>query len=361
MNMQITGGTTFSQIYQERQNVGGALSGLDGGKSLRLKNGDNLYTHDSNKWHSIHFINRASKHEAAATAIKQAIDNELGPGGGNQIFQQLGLNKKVTVGDLKQINTAVAAHKAAAAADNVDGLLKATTGQVGEVRQRLLDAMAELPDVPANHKATQHQDVDFFRSSRPNPREFDAAALQKLNDEGADGLDAAEAAAAYKAHLAATPTMPAEKFAALMTNEHVSDAVGYFTGENTVGTTAVPRDSAKADPDNMRAAARELRRAVDETLDPAEKAALKERIEFARDLAAVSRDKIGLAGKVPDDNEVQGAMWVKSIAVSYGLFAGHQQTDLIAASGLSNRDASVAGRDLVTALAIHYDTVFGER
>lgn len=364
MNMQVTGGTTFSQINQERQNVGGALNGLDGGKHLRFKGGDTLYTHDSNKWHGIHFMNRASKHEAAAAAIKTSIDNELGQAGaGDQIFQKLGLNKKITVDDLARIATEVSKAKTFAAADakqaqqtgQLSSLTEATKDQMHAVGGQLLQQMAELPDVPEGDLASQHMGNDYFRANAAPKAKTDA--LEKLHTDGAESLSAPEAAAAFKEHLAATPVMSADKLVALMTNEHVSDAVGYYTAKSTHTTKVVERDTEKDVP-KRQAAAEGLRTAIDETLTKQEKADLKERIGLLKDLSALSRDKIGLISKAPEDANNQDALWAKSIAVSHSLFTGQPQTSVIAESGLPGKEAGGAARDLVTALAVHYDAIF---
>lgn len=359
MNMQITGGTggtKFSEIYQQRTADGGALKGLDGEKHLRFKGGDTLYTHDSNKRHSLHFMDRASKHSAAAGAVKQAIDNELGAGAGDKIFKSLGLNKKVTIDGLGRISSQVNAAKGARLATELPGLLQDTAGQIGALRAQLVHEMGKLPDVPAGDKANQHQGVDYFRANAAPATKLDS--LEKLRDEGVAGLSAQEAAAALKEHLNSTPTMPVGKFVTLMTSEHVSEAVGYFTGANTHGGKGVTRDSDKAKPENMQAAARELRDLIDDTLTAKEKADLKERVGLMRDLSAIHGDKVGLISTREDESDIQTELWAKSIAVSYGLFAGHNQQAINDHSGMSIKDAGVAARDLVTAMAIHYDTIF---
>lgn len=102
--MQVNNTTTFSQIYQQRQ-AGGEFDGKDAGKNLRLSDKSGLHIHREDKDSGVRFLRRAEKHEAAATALKQSIDNELGPGKDALVFKNLGISSKlVSLGQLDQIH-----------------------------------------------------------------------------------------------------------------------------------------------------------------------------------------------------------------------------------------------------------------
>jgi hypothetical protein len=282
------------------------------------------------------------------------IDKEVGrAGAGDAIFRQLGLGATVPRSQLGLIKS------------QLD--LQARLNRAARLREHLPDLAAlvltktrEMGDAPKGSTARENISKDLFR---PSGSKAEPGALQKLDNaedvESAD-LSHQEAVSALKAIWQATPTMPAEKFIALIRNEAVSDAVGYFTGKNTPAEKAVPLDSQQASRENVEAGAQRLKEAIERTLAPAEKEALRERAAFLRDMAALSLQKVGLISQNKDEAEIQEELWIKSIAVSWTLFSGHAGPDVINDSGLDVKEASTQARDFITACAVHYDTIFGK-
>jgi hypothetical protein len=105
--MRVDGATTFSQIHQQLQ-PGGEFDGAPVGKHLRLSDKGGLHLKNADKGSGIHFMTRAEKHKEAVRAIKQSIDNDLGPGKGEAVFKNLKLSSSmVSVGDLHAIKQQV--------------------------------------------------------------------------------------------------------------------------------------------------------------------------------------------------------------------------------------------------------------
>jgi hypothetical protein len=354
--MQVGGTTTFSQIYQQTK-AGGQFKDIPGEKHLRLSTAGDLHTHRTDKRSGIHFLARAEKHKQAAEAIKAAIDTEVGiPGVGARVFERLGLGKKVKLSDLTAIKQQISNATDDVTRKGVLDKAKPLKGEYGAAKAQFLHAMGQLPSVRNSAKpmANENMGNDYFRS---NVNDADkSAALDKLGTSGAGSLDAREAAGAIRG-MFYEPVASMSKLGRLINHEAVSDAVGYYTGNNTLTETPVAKDAVPGE--DSTAAALRLKQAIDRSLSPSEKAALKQRIDFMVDVAPLMTDKVGLCNRKPEDAHDQDKLWMKSMSVSYPLFLGYNQEDANRAIGGSIKEAGNKGRDFITALAIHRDIIFG--
>lgn len=362
--MQIGPATTFAQISQQTKPTG-QFAGVPGEKHLRLSATGDLHTHRTDKWSGIHFLNRAEKHKQAAQAIKQAIDTQAGMAGvGDRVFERLGLGKKVKVSDLAAIKQEIGRAQEDVSRQQVLDKAAPHKGEYAATKSRYLAQMSLLPDVAGTGQPMAHNNAgkDLFRSNIGDDEKV--TALDKIGSHGVGSLNAREAAGALKGMFYES-VAPLAKLAKLADHEAVPDAVGYFTGRNTVSAKPVGRDAVA--PEDSDAAAGRLKQAIDSTLSPAEKAALKQRIDFLVDAAPIMTAKIGLCSADAADANSQDKLWMKSMAVSYPLFLGTTQEQFAAAHGgpaaatlgPEATAAAVKGRDLLTALAIHRDAIFG--
>jgi hypothetical protein len=291
--------------------------------------------------------------EVGGEFLKSLIDDAVGrPGAGHEIFTQLHLGGEVKRADLALIKTLVNQQTKVNRAAKLREHLPALAAGV-------LKYARDMGNAPEGSIAEQNPDKDFFRPS--GNQASTPIALGKLESAGRvedANLSRTEAVQALKTIWQATPTMPAEKFTKLIMNEAVSDAVGYFTGRNTVGQKEVPLDDPKAQPENMHKGAKDLKAAIDANLTPPEKEALRERAAFLRNMAALSLRKAGPTNARGDEAEIQKELWIKSMAVSSNLFSGHEVVDVANASGLPAKEVAIQARDFITACAIHYDAIF---
>jgi hypothetical protein len=152
------------------------------------------------------------------------------------------------------------------------------------------------------------------------------------------------------------PVADNRKLAKLINNDALPDAVGYYSGHNTLHATVIGKNDVTQQ--DSTAAALKLKAAIDRTLTPGEKAALKQRIDFVVEQAQANVAKLGMASTRPEDANDQDKMWMKSIAVSFPTFLGTDKSVLEAIGGQAS-EAGIKSRDFITALAIHRDTIFG--
>jgi hypothetical protein len=354
--MQVSGATSFTQIFQQTK-AGGQFENVPGEKHLRLSTTGDLHTHRTDKSSGIHFLARAEKHKQAAEAIKTAIDTEIGMQGvGDRVFERLGLGNKVKVSDLLAIKQEISKAVTDVSYQEVVDKAAPRRGDYAATRTRFLDLMGKLPSVLGGQKpmATDNMANDYFRSKITDVEK--SGALDKLGTQGAGSLNLREAAGAIRG-MFYEPVAPMGKLAKLINNDALPDAVGYYSGKNTLTERAIDKDEVSQQ--DSEAAARKLKQAIDRTLSPSEKAALKERIDFLADLAPLMTDKVGLCNNRPEDANDQDKLWMKSMAVSYPLFLGSSQEEVNGAVGGPTKDAAIKGRDFITALAIHRDIIFG--
>lgn len=355
--MQINPGqTTFTQMYQQTK-AGGQFENVPGEKHLRLSATGDLHTHREDKGSGIHFLDRAEKHKQAAAAVKAALDLEFGtPGLGDRIFARLGLDKMVKVSDLALIRGQIGHAQDDLARQETLDQARPLQGQYQNVKATLMYRMGQLPSVLTTAKpmAADNTGIDYFRA---NINDADKrTALTKLQSQGNQQLDGREAAGVVKA-MFYEPVAPLGKLAKLANHPALDDAVGYYTGKNTLQATVVAKNAVPAQ--DTADAVVELRKAIDKTLTPTEKAALKERIDFIVDMAPLMHAKIGHCNTRVEDANDQDKLWMKSMAVSYPLFLGGTNEGVNGAIGGTANEAAVKGRNLVTALAVHRDAIFG--
>ncbi|MGV3661134.1 MAG: hypothetical protein ACO1TE_13190 [Prosthecobacter sp.] len=360
--MKITGNTNLSDIVKSFQ-------GANDDKNLRLQESGNTKTlkiHDGllpSGWGENATKRRELKHQAAVNLIKNLVSAQFpnNPRVVDSLFQKLGIKGEVSVGTLKRLEQEVSKElksinnreQGVELQKEVSLMGRQMHGWMEEIEKQVLDQVEALPKAKPHQMATPKDDK--FRTSVPD--EDRKSAMQKASGTGIDSLDLAEAVGCLKSVYENNPVMSLEKVITLINHESVSTAVGIYTGKNGLGSGQEVGKGIGSG--MMKHSAAQLRDVIKDNLTQTEIQDLKKRIDFLNELAPRTLDHFGKTHK--DVGREEGIKyWTKSIAVSYGLFVGHRQDAVQHLDNSSLKETSIKGRDLITALAIHSDIIFGD-
>jgi len=363
--LNVTSQTTLQQLKQ-------FSDGVSEGHEIRGKqNKDGSITLYSKDPKSFSLGMKKGARDDKITAAKTAINNILDRATGGRTT---GLNHDVT---RLFIDHMPSTSKTQVSKEHLSGLLTSVDRKIQDVEQKfattvdkatLTRSMQARLSVLMGTKATPQAGTLASENAQADPlRSGSLSESSKLAIKNGDinQLDVGELAHGTKWMLKELgPSIPRAGLQTLLrSTDTLQQAVGTLTYQNSYGKTVIGPEHELAQPASIQEGGEALRDLVDETFTSEQKTALKERAKFLKDLAGLMDEKVGLCARGLDSTENTNA-WAKSLTVAGGIeFLGFEpmvDCRALAEDGTGIKDAIGAGRNLMTAMVMHYDTIFGE-
>ena len=219
-----------------------------------------------------------------------------------------------------------------------------------EITRGALTAFRELPDAPPGSVLTSNP----IRSNSLVGKTWDHVVGQAL-EEGTGSLPFAEAINVPRTVWAGQTVLPPNLLAEMARHESIPHSLGAMTFNNTLGSRTVPDNT----PAQRLEAALTLRQFIQTKLNPEQRAALQERIDFLAQLPPLMLQKFGAPSPLDLGKPDQAlAVWMKSIGVSGFGYLGLADGSVAAIMGQRPAQSMTLINDAVVALVLHRDVVF---
>lgn len=334
--------TTMSQIQNTFKDTGD-------GKDLRVnENEERLHT---KSWKPGGFgadaaTRREAKYQSAVDMVKGTIDREYGEGVGDKVMSKMGITDRMNVGQLKQMTDNYIAQ---AKAELAQELALEMSSYMDDLKSSVIQHYNNMDDVGDKHAMLTEDPIRVTTSV------YDAMQRISTEQEVPDDLTMIETCGCLLKGFEFDRQISNTKIDVLMNLPCVSEAVGDLTSKNNV---EVSYDNDQERELSMHQGALDLKTYIDATLTTEEKQFLKERVEFMREIAELQIDKIGYCKEPDDSHELKLQLWYRTDSVNSGIFLGFDVIEQAKESGMKMTDVMFNSRDLLTSLAIHYDTIF---
>lgn len=315
---------------------------------------------------------REAKFQKAVDTLTDLINNKCGKNVGTSLMQKFGIDSKITVQQLKQVNQAIHIEQ---------GLLKnemtqACSPYINDIQSKILDGYAALNDVAADLSTSESTVDDPFRTNGGTVNTLNIITDIAEDQDVLDNLSLQECAYAVLPIMQKTPVFSSRNLVSLLNNyDVIQQAVGDLTGLNTLQQTLVSFDASEQDiqafgeeyalmaaqrnrDSSMELGGEALASLIHQTLSAEELSDFKSRVEFLRDLSALQLEKIGFCIDQDDSDLLKVQQWYKSNAVNSSSFLGFDNLTTANSADLTLTEMSVVARDLLTAAAIHFDLIF---
>jgi len=313
---------------------------------------------------------REAKYQRAVDQVKSQLDAQFGKGVGTKILSDMNITNRISVGQLKAITSNLANDAKDAIKEQ---LASEMSNHIAPLQSKVLALYQEMHDVPSSKPARESSDP--IRTNLTKKESI--VAMQKVHDDidAIDELNIDECACCVMNGMSKNQIVSTTKIDTLMQLDCVEQAVGDMTSANTMGKTVVSFDpteqqietlgedeawqAANAERElSMHQGALELKEYLTEMLTTDELAFFKAQAKFVKDLSELQVQKVGYCGNETDTNTIKAQLWAKTNTVNSATLLGFEITELAQESDLSMKECMFSARNLMTAMAIHYDTIF---
>ncbi|RJG42097.1 hypothetical protein [Motilimonas pumila] len=335
--------TTMSQIQSTFKDTGD-------GKDLRVnENEDRLHT---KSWKPGGFgadaaTRREAKYQSAVNMVKDTINREYGDGVGDRVLSKLGITDRMSVGQLKQMSDNYIVQTRAELAQE---LAQEMTAFIDDLKSSVIQHYNNMDDVDPNQHAMFKEDPIRVTTSVQS-----AMAKISKDQEVPNDISVMNSCGCLMKGFESDKQLSSSKIDFLINLPCVEQAVGDMTSKKGIEFNY---DNEQARDLSMHQGALELKSFIDEALNDEEKQFLKERVEFVREIAGLQIDKIGYCSSPDDSDEKKLQQWIRTDSVNSGIFLGFDMVEQAKESDMKMRDVMFNSRDLLSALAIHCDTIF---
>ena len=220
-----------------------------------------------------------------------------------------------------------------------------------DITRAALSVFRELPDAPPGTIMTQTNPI---RSNTLSGTTRDQVVDQTLAN-GAGSLPFAQAINVPSNVWAGESVLPPNLVAEMARLESLPHSLGAMTFNNTMGT----RDVRDNTPAQRFEAALQLREFIQTKLNPEQRAALKDRIDFLAELPPLMLQKFGAPSHLELGKPDQAlAVWMKSLGVTGYSYLGLAVTNLEEVMGQPKTQSAILINDALVAMVLHRDVVF---